>query len=555
MTEFKPIPIGYEDFKEIIDKECYYVDKTLMIKELIDSRSKINLYTRPRRFGKTLNISMLQRFYEKTEESNAYLFDGLNISKAGEKYMSHQGQYPVITLSLKSMKQASYENAFALFKKTIADEFERHDNILNSDKLSESRKTEYKLIKDKNSDNTSYLYAIRFLSDCLYVVYGKNVVILIDEYDVPLHAAYSFGFYDEMVNLIRSVFESALKTNPYLELGVLTGCLRVSKESIFTGLNNLKVHSVIDNKFVEYFGFTETEVKKITDDYNASEHFDEIKQWYDGYVFGKAEIYNPWSVLNYIDSDFDARAYWSNTSSNDIIHDMIVDGSRETHELIEKLASGEKITKPIYEDITYRNIDVKNETIWSFLLYTGYLKATRIFKDDDNLLYADMTIPNVEIQTIYRLTIMGWTKEKINAESRNDLMDSVVNGDVKQFEKQLMLWLRKTISYHDEKEMFYHGFVTGLLTGFEDYEIKSNRESGNGRPDILVLERFYHELAVVIEIKAADKFGNMEKYCDIALQQINDKNYEEELKSDSYQKVIKYGISFYDKSCKVKMAE
>ncbi|MCC8110668.1 MAG: AAA family ATPase, partial [Ruminococcus sp.] len=297
MSNFKPIPIGVEDFKRLVDDGYYFVDKTLMIKEILDKKGAVNLFTRPRRFGKTLNLSMLQRFFEKTDEDNAYLFDGLNISQAGKKYMQHQGQFPVISLSLKSMKQGDFSDSFLLFKKIISDEFKKHQKILPF--LLEEDRSDYQEIMSRKADDSHYLYAIRTLSDCLYAAYQKKVIILIDEYDVPLETSHFRGFYDEMVDLIRYVFESALKTNPYLEFGVLTGCLRISKESIFTGLNNLKVHTITDSIFSKYFGFTEKEVKKIAEDFQIQDKFDEMKEWYDGYLFGETEIYNPWSILNY----------------------------------------------------------------------------------------------------------------------------------------------------------------------------------------------------------------------------------------------------------------
>ena len=373
--DFKPIPIGVEDFKELVNKGYYFVDKTLMIKDIIDIKSSVNLFTRPRRFGKTLNMSMIQRYFEKTEEDNSYLFEGLNISKAGDKYKEYQGQYPVITLSLKSMKQPSYEYAFITFKTMINREFIRHAYVLKSTEIPIKMKEEFEKIYLGTAEDSTYITSIRLLSDCLEKVHKKNTIILIDEYDVSLESAYFGGFYDEMVNLIRSVFESALKTNPSLEFGILTGCLRISRESIFTGLNNLKVNSITTHIFSEYFGFTKEEVKKFAEDYGLEKYTDEIKNWYDGYIFGNTEIYNPWSIINFIS---DARnnenvlpkPYWSNTSSNDIIHQLINEGDEETREQIEELLNGGYVDKPIYEDITYRNVKINSDYIWSFLLFT-----------------------------------------------------------------------------------------------------------------------------------------------------------------------------------------
>ena len=396
------------------------------------------------------------------------------------------------------------------------------------------------------------------LSDCLKEAYNKNVIILIDEYDVPLESAYFGGFYDDMVNLIRSVFESALKTNPSLEFGILTGCLRISRESIFPGLNNLAVYPMTENLFSQYFGFTEEEVKGIVRFYNISNHFDELKTWYNGYRFGEIEIYNPWSILNYLlkaitSKDVLPKPYWSNTSSNDIIHDLVVKGDNNIHNSIEKLLNNGTVTAPLYEDITYRNIDVNSDYIWSFLLFTGYLKATRYFMEDD-ILYAEMVLPNKEIRSIYRNTITKWFKESIRKKGTDDLFNAVIQGNTDAIETEINRWLRKCISYYDNYENFYHGFLAGLLIGSDEYIVKSNRESGNGRSDIMICEYQLRKIAVIIEIKVAGKFAELDKKCDEALQQIEDRNYEAELIDECYQNIIKYGVAFYQKSCKIKKA-
>ncbi|MBP1566633.1 MAG: AAA family ATPase, partial [Oscillospiraceae bacterium] len=477
---FKPIPIGRENFKEIIENNCLYIDKTLMIKEIIDSTSKVILCTRPHRFGKTLNMSMIQYYFEKTDQDNSYLFSDLKISQAGDKYKAHMGQYPVISLSLKSMKQATYESAFALYKKIISDEFDRHRKVLKSQNLSESDKKKYESICDDTADKDLYLYSVKFLSDCLYKAYEKNVIILIDEYDVPLENAYFRGYYNEMTDLIRSVFESALKTNNSLEFGILTGCLRVSKESIFTGLNNLKINSIITTDYSEYFGFTEPEVKTMLESYNISERFDDVKGWYNGYIFGKTPIYNPWSILNFISDligDINAitKPYWSNTSSNDIIRELIFTGGEETRATLQELMNGKSVTKPIYEDITYRNVDINSDYIWSFLLFTGYLKQIDMYLKEDTP-YCEMVIPNREVKSIYKNTIMHWFDERIKTVGTTELFDAVITGNSEKFEDIVNDWLLDTISYHDSYENFYHGFLTGLITGRRGYSVKSNRE-------------------------------------------------------------------------------
>ncbi len=408
MSDLRPIPIGIEDFKEIIDKGYYFVDKTSIIRDILDSGSKVVLFTRPRRFGKTLNMSMLRRYFGKTADDNSYLFDGLRISEAGEKYHKYMGQYPVISISLKSMKQPTFDESFRQFKEIIADKFERHHDLLNNSVLTGRKRKRIQNIIDDTADDTVYSTSLKLLADCLSVVYKKNVIVLIDEYDVPLENAYFNGFYDEMVNLIRYVFESVLKTNDSLEFAVLTGCLRISKESIFTGLNNLNVYHVTDNAMPQYFGFTEQEVKQLADYYNLSGEFDIVKEWYDGYLFGETEIYNPWSVLKYIQFSLHNEnnlpdAYWVNTSSNSIIHKLVVKSNRKIRDDIEKLIKGDSIDKPLFQDITYVNMNVKSDYIWSFLFHTGYLKPVKIYKKGIQT-YFTAVIPNLEIVTIYENT-------------------------------------------------------------------------------------------------------------------------------------------------------
>ena len=556
MTERKKIPIGIEDFAEIINRNCYFVDKTLMIRDILDSGAKVTLFTRPRRFGKTLNMSMLQRFFEKTDNDNSYLFEGLNITEAGEQYIAHMGQYPVISISLKGMKQPTYELAFYEYKNIITKEFNRHCSLLTSNELLPTDREKFEKIFYGTDDDNVYINAIRLLSDCLSKVYNKNVIILIDEYDVPLENAYFNGFYNKMIDLIRSALESALKTNSSLELAVMTGCLRISKESIFTGLNNLKVYSIRSEQFGEYFGFTKNEVAMLAKYYNVEEKLPVIKEWYDGYLFGATEIYNPWSVLNYILSisvciNAIQEPYWSNTSSNSIIYKLVRESSEETRGMVEELMNGGSVTVPVYEDTVYSDIDVNSDHIWSFLLFTGYLKQINAELRDD-MIYLTLVIPNIEVKSIYRRTIMQWFKEKTVANSREELFNALIAEDIEVIEDTICDWLDETISFHDEQENYYHGFLTGLLSGFKGYTLKSNRESGDGRPDLMLLERRKHKLAVIIEIKATKEFTKLEYWCDEALRQIEDNRYETELINDGYQNIIKYGIAFCKKSCMVK---
>ena len=552
----KPLPIGVEDFKRLVDNGYYFVDKTLMIKELLENKETVNLFTRPRRFGKTLNMSMLQRFFEATEKSNAYLFDSLKIA-AYPEYMAYQGKYPVISVSLKSMKQKNFTLAFETYKYLIKSEYSRHkDFIFGRNVLDEEEKVRYLSLIQVDATETMYNQAIGFLSNCLKKAYQQNVIILIDEYDVPLENAYHEGFYDDMTNLIRSCFESALKTNPSLEFAVLTGCLRVSRESIFTGLNNLKTYSITKNKFSQYFGFTQEEMQEILQTFSLEQYAETIAKWYDGYRFGLTEIYNPWSVLNCIDSYLQndmvaCEPYWSNTSSNRIVKRLIEESNERTKSMVEELINGTPIHTQIFEDVTYGTIDVNQDYIWSFLLFTGYLKIISCETVGDETYY-DMVIPNVEIKSIYKNTIRSWFIDHINRDNRTDILESVIHADAEKLEDLLCTWLTNTISCFDEQENYYHGFVTGLVSGFNGYMVVSNRESGNGRFDLVVKQRSRWHHAAILEFKVVEKYNQMTKACEDALRQIEEKDYEASLRDEQYENIAKLGICFCQKRCRVK---
>ena len=554
--KYKPLPIGVEDFKRLVDNEYYFIDKTLMIKELLENKETVNLFTRPRRFGKTLNMSMLQRFFEATEKSNAYLFDGLKIA-AYPEYMAYQGKYPVISVSLKSMKQKKFTLAFETYKYLIKSEYSRHkDFIFSKNVLDEEEKARYLSFIQVDATETMYNQAIGFLSNCLKKAYQQNVIILIDEYDVPLENAYHEGFYDDMTNLIRSCFESALKTNPSLEFAVLTGCLRVSRESIFTGLNNLKTYSITKNKFSQYFGFTQEEMQEILQTFSLEQYAGTIAKWYDGYRFGLTEIYNPWSVLNGIDSYLQndmvaCEPYWSNTSSNRIVKRLIEESNERTKSMVEELINGTPIHTQIFEDVTYGTIDVNQDYIWSFLLFTGYLKIISCETIGDETYY-DMVIPNVEIKSIYKNTIRSWFIDHVNRDSRTDILESVIHADAEKLEDLLCTWLTNTISCFDEQENYYHGFVTGLVSGFSGYMVVSNRESGNGRFDLVVKQRSRWHHAAILEFKVVEKYNQMTKACEDALKQIEEKDYEASLRDEQYENIAKLGICFCQKRCRVK---
>ena len=561
----KKIAIGVEDFKEIIDKDGYFVDKTLMIKKLIESRAKVTLFTRPRRFGKTLNQFMIRRFFEDERTrsgeriDNGHLFDGLKIAECGGEILSHRQQYPVIFLSLKSAKQPNFQEAYKKLCRGIAEEFRRHQYLLEGKSLADDQKILFKKIMTEQADYGEYNDALKFLSECLWQYHGKNTIILIDEYDVPLENAYFEGFYDKMIKFIRSLFESALKTNPYLEKSVITGCLRISKESIFTGLNNLKVDSVLRTEYGDSFGFTESEVEAMLAYYNLQEELTEVKRWYDGYLFNDIEIYNPWSIINYIyDRDRKitkfALPYWSNTSSNSIIREMVGEADQEAKADLETLINGGTIEKPVHEDITYGDIHQSQDNLWNFLFFTGYLKKVGEQKEGNNLKLA-MKIPNIEIATIYENSISYWFEQRMKETDRSPLVHALETGDCEAAENFISEQLFHTISYYDYAENFYHGFMAGLLVNIGGYLVRSNRESGNGRPDIVMTESKFRGRAMILELKISDTIKDMEKKCEEALTQMEEQKYESSLEEDCYQPILKYAVCFFKKRCMVKKAE
>lgn len=544
----KLLPTGIENFKTMIDKSAYYVDKTNFIENVLSEQ--VVLYTRPRRFGKTLNMSMLYYFFSIKERENSYLFDGLNISK-NKDALKHQNKYPTIFISLKEMKNLTFDAQISSFSNVIYELLEKNLEILSSDQLSDTTKDILNKLHNRSSSVEDLKISLRVITNALYTYYQQKVIVLIDEYDVPLQAAYQNNYYEEMVEFLRSVFSSALKTNDALEKGVMTGCLRISKESIFTGLNNFTAYSVLNNISSESFGFTELEVKQLLKDYNLSEKMDEVKEWYDGYQFGNKEICNPWSTLMYVknitqDVSFKPISFWANTSGNDLVVKYIQNGDKKLRKEFDLLMNGQSLIKYIKPELTYREMDNINN-IYSFLLLTGYLK---VIKDRGENQY-ELVIPNKEVYEIYKQSFMSYF-EDYTTSRKGELYQEFVDGDAKKVNLLLNDILLRSISYFDNQESFYHGFLVGLLN---DYEVVSNKESGNGRFDVCVLPENILGTIVLIECKHSISEDNLIDDAKEGARQIVEQKYLEEHKFKKYEKAIGYGISFYKKQCYVVKVE
>ena len=556
----KKLPIGLDDFEKLRQNDFYYVDKTGMIRELLEGWGEVSLFTRPRRFGKSLNMSMLRHFFDM--EGNQEIFRGLEIEKEEELCRQYMGKFPVIFITLKGIEAGTYEGAFKMAVRTINAEARRFQYLLDSEKLTQYEKDAFLELLDKDMDESAFCDSLKTLSGLLFKHCGQKAVLLIDEYDVPLAKAFERNYYDQMINLIRNFLGQALKTNPSLQFAVLTGCLRIAKESIFTGLNNLVVFSIADVRFDEYFGFTDKEVKELLDYYGFSDQYGVVKKWYDGYQFGSLNVYCPWDVINYCAAlratgYAQPKNYWINTSSNDIVKRFLekADTGKMKKE-IEKLVAGETVTKEIYQELTYRDMYSAIDNIWSVLFATGYL-TKRGVPDGKSF---PLTIPNMEVREIYTEQIMELFKENVkkNGAALEGFCQALKNGNAEDVAKRFEEYLQKTISIRDTfvriqlKENFYHGILLGILGFQEDWLISSNRESGSGYSDILI-ETDDEDLGIVIEVKYAQD-GNLEKESQAALEQIEKNHYEDALYQEGIRQVIKYGIACYKNRCCVKMA-
>ena len=561
MNTRKKLPIGIEDFEELRKENFYYVDKTGMIKALLHNWGKVNLFTRPRRFGKSLNMSMLKYFFSLGND--AKLFKGLKISEDTALCDEYMGKFPVISISLKGINAGNYETAREMAARVINEEADRHQYLLESDQLTQNDKERFGELLKRDMSEAALFGSLRELSRLLQKHYDQDVIVLIDEYDVPLAKAFDHGYYEQMVILLRNMFEQVLKTNDSLKFAVMTGCMRISKESIFTGLNNLRVLSVSDVEFDEYFGFTDREVQEMLEYYDLSQYYQMLKEWYDGYQFGNVEVYCPWDVICHCaklcaDPDAQPQNYWSNTSSNEVVRRFIqnADTGRTKRE-IEALVAGEVIEKEIHQELTYKDMYRSIDNIWSVLFTTGYL--TQRGKPDRKRF--PLAIPNMEIREIFTDQIMELFREDLrkNNEAVNAFCDALKNGDAYEAEARFGEYLRRTISIRDTfvkkkmKENFYHGILLGLLGSQDTWGISSNKESGEGYSDILV-EIDREGTGIVIEMKYAGD-GNLEAACKEALEQIDTKRYEEELSEEGIDHILRYGIACYKKRCRVILDE
>ncbi len=557
----KKLPIGIENFEKLRLEDFYYIDKTGVIRDLLRNWGEVNLFTRPRRFGKSLNMSMLEHFFSRNGDKR--IFDGLEIAEEEEICREYMGKYPVISISLKGIDALTYETAYQMAVQTVMEAAARFYFLLDSEKLNDYDKAEYRELLRKDMKEGIFGSSLKLLSGMLEKHYGTKVILLIDEYDVPLAKAYANGYYEQMISLIRSLLGQVLKTNNSLKFAVLTGCLRISKESIFTGLKNLKVRSITDGRFDRYFGFTDEEVKTFLDDYGYSDRYDEVKKWYDGYRFGNTDIYCPWDVLNYCDALFDDRKaqpenYWINTSSNDAVRRFIRESANSaTKREIEHLVAGEVIVKEIHQELTYPEMYQTIDNIWSLLFMTGYL--TRRGKTEGRQI--KLAIPNLAIRDIFVTQIMEFFREKVreDGERLKRFCYALQNKDAKNVENIFTEYLKKIISIRDTamkqemKENFYHGILLGILGVKERWSISSNKEMGEGYADILA-EPDCGDVGIIIEVKYAHD-GNLDAACYQALKQIESTRYEDDLADDGVEHIIKYGIACYKKRCRVMAAE
>lgn len=554
MSRKLPLPVGTTNYKKICE-DSYYVDKTLLIKEILDEKVNVALFTRPRRFGKTLNMDMLRTFFEKTAEDTGRYFQDKKIWQQGEKYTSHQGQYPVIFLSLKDIKARKWQYAFDALKYIISVEYMRHSELKRSSELEEADIELYNRIVKNQAGYMEYVFSLQALSRMLHQHHKQAPVIIIDEYDTPIQEGFVNGYYDDAVEFIRSFFSAALKDNPHARQIVMTGILRIAKESIFSGLNNIRVFSVLDKKFSEFFGFTTSEVQQMAAYYEQTDKLPELKAWYDGYKFGDTEIFNPWSVINYFSNNCQAMPYWVQTSANTIIQEILKTYNDDTYRNLHALLGKTEVQSIVRTNIIYPKLKEPQTNILGFLLMTGYLKSTSTELDARGDYICRLSIPNKEIKTIYYNEILSLLTEDIGENTVMNLANALYDKDAAKIKEALNKFMLKTISYYDNlKENYYHGLMLGLLAiGESNYDIRSNRESGLGRYDIQLIPKKSALPGIIIEVKAADKDAGVElsKLAQTALKQVDEQKYDTELCAQGVNDIIKYGVAFKGKTVEI----
>lgn len=558
-----PLPIGVSDFKKLVTS-YYYIDKTLLIKDFLDTRAQVTLFTRPRRFGKTLNMDMLKTFFEISDEDNSVYFKNMNIWSCGKEYRQEQGKYPVIFVTFKDVKFSTWEQTFESIKDVIAKEYKRHITLLDSKKCSEYDKKYFRSVVDGNISEVGLSNAFQNLSYMLNLHYGKPAIIIIDEYDTPIQQGYTAHYYDDVVGFMRNLFSGAFKDNPNLAYGFLTGILRVAKESIFSGLNNLKLNSILESRYSEYFGFTKDEINALMKQYEKTDKFSEICNWYNGYRFGNTDIFNPWSVLNYLDEDCFPKAFWQSTGDNSIIRQIVSEADSETSENLRKLMQGQTISSYVDTSVIYPEIKSNPTTIYSFLLATGYLKIVKKVNCHDGNAICDISIPNKEIFYVYEKEIISALSTVLSQSTAISIQQAIINQDIPQLREQLQKMLVQTISSFDYSyENFYHGLMLGICAIMNNlYRVDSNRESGKGRYDIQLMPYDSKMPGIIIELKVIKENtpeneieDELKESAKNALNQIDEKKYITQMRRDGIKRFLKIGVSFYKKQVEIMYAE
>lgn len=553
-----PLPIGISDYRKA-SGEYYYVDKTLLIRDFIDERPQVSLFTRPRRFGKTLNMDMLRVFFERSKEDTSVYFKDKKIWRCGKEYQDYQGKYPVIYVTFKDVKCDDWENAYDLIYKIIRNEIERHSELLNSDKISAYEKKYLTSMLNGEANENDVAFAFLNLSRMLHTHYGVAPIIIVDEYDTPIQQGHVRGYYDQVIDFMRALFSGGLKDNPHLSYGFLTGILRVAKESIFSGLNNLKINSILDNRYSEYFGFTPEEVREMAEYYGVPEKYDEICEWYDGYRFGKTEIFNPWSVIGYFNNECVPRAFWQSTGSNDIISEVLNNATMETYEKLESLLQGKSIVTNIDTGVIYPQIQNNPASVYSFLLVTGYLKTITNDQTFGGDYICEVALPNKEISYVYSKEILSQFENMIPQSTASAIQTAIYTMDISKLKELLEKFLLQTVSFHDAaNETFYHGLILGLCAMLNNqYRLTSNREAGNGRFDIQMLPLNKLLPGILIELKAGKDCTEeqLSRLADAALKQINEKQYDTDMVAQGVTEILQYGIAFSGKKACVRAEE